>query len=69
MKTPASPHFSTLALGHAFNAGRTDLPEPLRTPARFAESYGDQTIRGIPFAFGQAQEANVVLLVLQSCVL
>jgi hypothetical protein len=62
MRKPSSSHFTTVVLEGVFNACRADLPEALRTPALFAECYGTQTIRGIPFAFGGASGANVVLL-------
>jgi hypothetical protein len=41
---------------------RKDLPEMLRTPTRFASRSGVQVIRGIPFALGEADRANVALL-------
>jgi len=59
---PPSPHFTAVSLEGAFNVRRRDLPERLRTPARFAEAHAEQTIRGIPFSFGGAEGANVVLL-------
>ena len=62
MTTPPSTHFSTVPLENSFNSQRSELPERLRTPAAFADRYGQQTIRGIPFLFGGAHAANVVLL-------
>jgi hypothetical protein len=60
--TRQSPHFTPVTLEGAFNARRSDLPERLRTPAGYIERYGEQTIRGIPFLFGGADGANVVML-------
>jgi len=57
-----SPHFTPVPLEGAFNLQRADLPGELRTPRRFANLYGAQTIRGMPFSFGPADHANVVLL-------
>jgi hypothetical protein len=57
-----SPHFATVALEGAFNALRADLPGGLRTPASFAGRHGRQAIRGMPFDFGEAPGADVVLL-------
>lgn len=62
MTRPPSPHFSTVPLEDTFNVQRAELPERLRTPARVAECYGQQTIRGMPFMFGRADGTNVVLL-------
>ena len=61
MKPPASPHFSALSLSTVFNARREDLPEPLRPPGG-DELFGEQVVRGIPFAFGAKGDANVVYL-------
>jgi len=57
-----SPHFTSVSLPGAFNTRRADLPHELRTPGNFADIEGEQTIRGMPFAFGPAEGANVVLL-------
>lgn len=62
MTVPASPHFTPVRLDRALNASRVDLPERLRTPSVYARCLGSQTIRGMPFAFGDADGANVVLL-------
>jgi hypothetical protein len=51
-----------VSLADVYNMRRNDLPEMLRTPACFASCSGVQTIRGMPFAFGEADRANVVLL-------
>ncbi len=59
---PRSPHFSAVELEGAFNAERAQLPHELRTPANFAETFGEQTIRGMPFAFGTRERPNVVWL-------
>src|SRR5581483_9186215 len=61
VKPPASPHFSALSLLTVFNARREDLPEPLRPPGG-DELFGEQVVRGIPFAFGAKGDANVVYL-------
>jgi hypothetical protein len=57
-----SPHFTPVSLEGAFNVQRADLPGELQTPGTFADLHGEQTIRGIPFAFGPTEGANVVLL-------
>lgn len=62
MDVPASPHFVPVSLDRSFNVRRSDLPEALRTPTRFIDAHGTQTIRGMPFAFGAAGRPNVVLL-------
>ncbi|MDQ4041588.1 MAG: hypothetical protein M3141_07530, partial [Actinomycetota bacterium] len=61
MRVPTSPHFAAVPLTGVFNTRRSDLPEPLATPATF-ECWKDETIRGIPFAFGAPGEDDVVLL-------
>lgn len=62
MNVPASSRFAPISLQDAFNARRADLPEGLRPPARFADADGLQTVRGMPFLFGAADGADVVLL-------
>ncbi len=62
MKVPASSCFAPVSLERVFNARRVDLPIGLRPPTRFAAARGLQTIRGMPFAFGEADVADVVLL-------
>lgn len=62
LRDVVSQEFSTVALGAVYNARRKDLPEALRPPPRFAACSGVQAIRGMPFAFGEADGANVVLL-------
>jgi hypothetical protein len=60
--TRQSPHFTPVSLEGAFNARRSDLSERLRTPGGFIDRYGEQTVLGIPFLFGEANGANVVVL-------
>jgi hypothetical protein len=62
MTTRESPHFTPVSLAGHFNAQRGALPVGLQCPPRFAERYGRQVIRGMPFLFGEAGLANVVLL-------
>jgi hypothetical protein len=62
MKTPPSPHFSCVPLDAVFNSRRDELSEELRTPGAFSDFHGAQTVRGIPFALGSVEGANVVLL-------
>lgn len=61
-RSPCSPHFTTIGLRGAYNRRRRDLPDVLRPPARFVDARGPQTIRGMPFVFGEADVADVVLL-------
>lgn len=66
MKTPPSPHFTTINLTDYLNATRRDLD------SGFAKSAGDndwsdtlvgpQTLRGIPFLFGGAAGPDVIAL-------
>ncbi len=60
MEIPASDLFTPLPLAAAFNRDRAALDEPLRL--QLAEGCGRQTCRGIPFEFGAARQANVILL-------
>lgn len=62
MTTRESPHFAPISLEAVFNGQRSALPDRLQCPPRFAERYGRQVIRGMPFLFGGADGANVVLL-------
>lgn len=60
MEIPASDQFTPLPLASAFNRDRSTLHSSLRlqTP----DGFGPQTCRGIPFEFGAADRANVILL-------
>jgi hypothetical protein len=49
-------------LDAAFNADRATLDAPLRAPGDFAQAFGAQTLLGIPFVLGQAEQPNVILL-------
>ncbi len=62
MNIPPSDHFTPLSLVDAFDARRADLPAALRTPAFLDSVHGDAQFRGIPFALGPADGANVVHL-------
>ena len=63
MNCPPSPHFTPLDLSAVWNADRALLPNDLRTPAQYRETGGVQSVRGMPFAFGDpAAPANVILL-------
>ena len=64
MKTPPSPHFTPIDLRQSFNVHRADLPDILRTPKPFSDTYGEQVMHGMPFALGEesSSEANVLLL-------
>ncbi|HEU5430224.1 MAG TPA: CehA/McbA family metallohydrolase [Thermomicrobiales bacterium] len=64
---PPSPHFTPIPLGDAFNADRAHLDGGLRPSAEAAdwsarEAFGAQTFRGIPFALGEPDRPNVILL-------
>ena len=45
-----------------FGVNRSELPSGLRTPGRYGGIHGLQTIRGMPFLFGDDTGPNVVLL-------
>ncbi|MCY4071388.1 MAG: CehA/McbA family metallohydrolase [Chloroflexi bacterium] len=60
MEIPASDQFRPLPLGCAFNRDRSALDKSLRV--QFPDEFGLQTCRGIPFEFGAAGQANVILL-------
>jgi hypothetical protein len=62
VNAPASDRFQPVRLDAAFNARRSELPASLRTPDGSAGLLGAQAIRGMPFAFGAADGANVLLL-------
>ncbi len=68
MRIPPSPHFTALTLAAAFNADRAKLDGGLAPRARngadwsISETYGQQVYKGIPFALGDADQANVILL-------
>ncbi|MGH2562524.1 MAG: CehA/McbA family metallohydrolase [Thermomicrobiales bacterium] len=68
MQIPPSPHFTPLSLDHAFNADRRHLNGGLapRTEPRpdwsAADTYGARTFKGIPFALGEPDQPNVILL-------
>jgi len=61
VSVPASTHFRKVSLEPYFTTRRAELPEPLRPPLGDT-SFGDRTIRGVPFAFGPEDGNNVVLL-------
>src|SRR5207249_814758 len=71
MKTPASPHFIPVDLKPYFNASRRDLARGGVTPG-FARQDGDnewsmklrgaQTLRGMPFLFGDEDARDVLVL-------
>ena len=60
MEIPASDQFSALPLASAFNRDRSALDESLRL--QLPDEFGRQICRGIPFEFGAADQANVILL-------
>jgi hypothetical protein len=62
MNVPMSERFRVVELDAAFNARRSALPEPLRTPGGPGAHVGLRTIRGMPFAFGGQAGADVILL-------
>src|SRR5215217_3405597 len=67
MRIPPSPHFTPISLTERFNADRQQLSGGLAlqvegTPDWSAATFGERAFRGIPFALGQADESNVILL-------
>ena len=62
MTAHESPWFTALPLERAFNLRRSELPTRLNTPSGFAAFEGRHVIRGMPFAFGDMNAANVLLL-------
>lgn len=62
MQTPASPHFTPLALDTIYNADRATLDDALRPPPDIAAAFGSQSYLGIPFLLGPAAGNNVILL-------
>jgi hypothetical protein len=62
MRTCESPHFTPVPLASAFTTQRDALPDRLKCPPRYRGRYGRHVVRGMPFLFGEADGANVVLL-------
>ena len=62
MNIPASKHFTPLPLSSIYNADRRQLPDSLWPPPHVAAAFGDQTFHGIPFAMGDPDRPNVILL-------
>ena len=62
MNAPASEKFTPVDLGPNFNANRDDLDDSLRLLQAGDGYVGTQTFRGVPFALGAVEQANVVLL-------
>ena len=60
MACPPSDLFTPIPLDEAFNCDRASLPEELRL--KDDDAFGTRSYRGIPFAFGAADEANAILL-------
>jgi hypothetical protein len=68
VRIPPSPHFTPITLTTAFNADRARLTGDLQ-PREDAspdwsvrEAFGGQSYRGIPFALGEPDQENVILL-------
>jgi len=62
MKTPSSPHFTAVDLTPIFNADRESLPETMRIRIAAEWTFGSQSLRGMPFALGRPNAANVICL-------
>ncbi len=68
MHIPPSPHFTPLSLDGVFNADRRQLdgglaPRTERTTDwSIADLFGARAYKGIPFALGQPDQPNVILL-------
>ena len=60
MPAPPSDLFTPLSLDEAFNCDRAELDAGLSLGAE--DAYGAQSYRGIPFRFGEAGQANAILL-------
>ena len=57
---PGSELFTPITLADRFNRDRAALDELLRV--QLDDGFGRQTCRGIPFEFGAADQANVILI-------
>jgi hypothetical protein len=68
MRIPASPHFTPISLADAFNADRALLDGGLAPRADGSEdwsatgAFGEIACRGIAFALGQPDQANVIVV-------
>ncbi len=60
MPVPASDLFTPLSLTDHFNCRRETLDESLRLQTD--EAFGRQSFRGMPFALGEANQLNAILL-------
>ena len=60
MPAPPSDLFTALSLKTAYNCERATLDDRLKL--RADDAYGNCAFRGIPFAFGAANQANAILL-------
>jgi hypothetical protein len=68
MRIPPSPHFTPLSLAVLFNADRASLDGGLQPRTADApdwslsEAFGGRSFHGIPFALGEPDRPNVILL-------
>ena len=68
MRIPPSPHFTPISLQGVFNADRATLGDGLgrndgwAPDWSFTEAFGERVFHGIPFALGQPEQPNVILL-------
>ncbi|MFN8486482.1 MAG: CehA/McbA family metallohydrolase [Caldilineaceae bacterium] len=62
MQGPASALFSPLTLTQVFNVDQQTLPDSLKPPVEPASITGKQVFQGIPFALGEPNQPNVILL-------
>ena len=68
MSIPPSPHFTPISLDEVFNVDRARLDGGLRPRAEgvadwsFHDAFGARTFHGIPFALGEPDRPNVILL-------
>ena len=62
MNIPASDHFTPIILDKVFNAQREELPETLRLVRDQEYIFEATAFRGIPFAQGQPNRRNAILL-------
>lgn len=62
MHIPPSAHFTPIALDRYFNVNHTDLDGFFGDADQMADFFGNQSLLGIPFELGEADENNAILL-------
>lgn len=69
MLIPPSPYFQPLSLADHFTVDQQTLTGTLRPLTDQNQSFGDQSLLGIPFALGKANAPNAILLDQQEVVI